>query len=130
MNTSVCIKNPIFKEEDLYLELDYENITNEEYSSIIIILKVCPSFVNQDIINISKEIIKRLRNEEITANKQNINTIRILYSLLKNISGTDELQIQIKKYYGCFIKSPVTTPVSAPKIMRKVSRKKSNVCPC
>ena len=135
MDMPIHVKNPIFTVSDLYLELDYENIPNEEYNEILIILKLCPSLVNEDILQIASEIIKRMEMREITVNHKNIDTVRRVYYLLQKIPETNDLQLQIRQYYGAFIKSPVASPVTTPKIMPKIPRKSSaqsreRYCPC
>ena len=60
--------------------------TNEEYNAVLIILKSCPSIVNEDILQIASEIIKRMEMREITVNHKNIDTVRRSYYLFKNYS--------------------------------------------
>lgn len=129
MQNLISVKNPIFQDEELYLELDYENISNLEYNAIIKILKSCPSLVDDDVINISHTIIGRMERHEITVNHINIDTIRRLYNLLQYIPDTHSLLLEIKRYYGAFIKSPVSSPVTPPKIMKKANNR-SKQCPC
>lgn len=132
MQNLMSVKNPIFQveDEDLILELDYENITNEEYNAIMKILKSCPTLVNNDVISISHEIIGRMERREIHANHLNIDTIRRLYYLLQYIPDTNSMQVEMRRYYGAFIKSPVASPVTPPKIMKKPSRGREKLCPC
>jgi hypothetical protein len=134
MEIPIRMKNPIFTDSELYLELDYENIPIREYNAILIILNSCPSLVNEDILQISSEIIKRMEMREITANSKNIDTVRRLYYLLQNIPETNDLQLQIRHYYGAFIKSPVASPVTPPKIMPKPrkssTQSRERYCPC
>ena len=132
MQNLMSVKNPIFQdeEEDLILELDYENITNEEYNAIIKILKYCPTLVNNDIISISHTIIGRMERREIHANHLNIDTVRRLYNLLQYIPETNSIQLEFRRYFGAFIKSPVASPVTPPKIMKKAPREREKLCPC
>ena len=129
MQNLMSVKNPIFQDEELTLELDYENITNEEYNVIMRILRSCPSTVDNEVINISHTIIGRMERREITANHINIDTIRRLYDQLHHIPDTGSIRLKIRKHFGAFIKSPVSSPVTPPKIMKKATRR-SNHCPC
>ena len=131
MQNLMSVKNPIFQDEDeeLTLELDYENITNEEYNVIMKILRSCPSTVDNEVINISHTIIGLMERREITANRLNIDTIRRLYDHLHHIPDTCNIQLDIRKHFGAFIKSPASSPVTPPKIMKKAPRR-SNHCPC
>ena len=113
---------------DLLLVFDHPNISIEEYNDIIDTLRNCPSLVNNDIISISHEIIKRMNEGKIEKNTINIITIQRLYSILKRIPDIRDINTNFSFYYKIFMNSPTTSPVSPPsfpKIMKKV--KKQNI---
>ena len=119
--------DPPSSEKDLLLVFDLPNISIEEYNVILDTLRSCPSLVNNDIISISHEIIKRMNKGKIEKNKINIIMIQRLYSILKKIPDMRDLQKDFSIYYKNFMNSPATSPVSPPpypKIMKKVKKKK------
>jgi|TARA_B110000971_G_C19648146_1_gene336536 hypothetical protein len=109
---------------DLYLVLDFENIPIRDYYDILLILKHSPSIVNDDIINISEEIISRMESRGIDIGcKVSIAVINNVYAMLHSIPDTSHLTNQIKSLYQYMTKSPAISPVSSPKqpkIMKKV----------
>ena len=110
---------------DLLLIFDHPNISIEGYNDIIDTLRSCPSLVNNDIISISHEIIKRMNEGEIEKNRINIITIQHLYSILKRIPDIKDICTNFSFYYRTFMNSPATSPVSpppCPKVMKKVKK--------
>ena len=109
---------------DLLLVFDHPNISIEEYNDIINTLRSCPSLVNNDIISISHEIIKRMNEGKIEKNRINIITIQRLFSILKRIPDIKNIYTHFSFYYRIFMDSPATSPVSPPypKVMKKVKK--------
>ena len=131
-NMEFSIENPFF--EGFPLILDLPNIADETYNEILSILKYSPSLVNEDVISITEEIIQRIENEEFSSSPLNVTTIKNLFSLLKRIPDTRELQYRLKFYYSNMVCSPISSPVSPPHIPKKMKKCKrgliGNVFPC
>ena len=87
---------------DLLLIFDHPNISIEGYNDIIDTLRSCPSLVNNDIISISHEIIKRMNEGEIEKNRINIITIQHLYSILKRIPDIKDICTNFSFYYRSY----------------------------
>ena len=125
-------KNPIL--EDLYLVFDLHNIKNETFGEILEIIKYCSSLVNDDVISIAEEILKRIEEKKFLPSPLNITIIKNLFSLVKRIPDTRELQYSIKYYYSNIVSSPISSPVSPPPIPKKMKKSKDRlndkVCPC
>ena len=131
-NMEFSIENPFF--EGFPLILDLPNIANETYNEILSILKYSPSLVDEDVISITEEIIQRIENEEFSPSPLNVTVIKNLFSLLKRIPNTKELQYRLKFYYSNMVSSPISSPVSPPPITKKMKKCKrgiiGKVCPC
>tara|TARA_B110000285_G_scaffold195901_1_gene226502 strand:+ start:207 stop:686 length:480 start_codon:yes stop_codon:yes gene_type:complete len=111
---------------ELYLELDYKNIPSYEYYNILLILKHCPSLVDEEIISISEEIIHRMHTNVMDDSRTARSIINSVYTMLHGIPDTKHLIEQIKNYYQSFINSPSISPVSSPqkpKLMKKMKVK-------
>jgi hypothetical protein len=126
------IENPFF--EGFPLILDLPNIKNETYNEILSILKYSPSLVDDDIISIAEEIILRIQKEKFLSSPLNVTIVKNLFSLVKRIPDTRELQYRIRFYYSNIVSSPISSPVSPPPIPKKMKKSKcrliDKVCPC
>ena len=120
MNT---IENILFEESisSLRLELDFKNIPTKEYCEIILILKYCPSLVNNDIVAISEEIIWRIESMVFTLDKDTYKMIINLHSMLCKIPHTSKIINQLIVYCPWISKSPAVDPVVSPKAMKKAN---------
>lgn len=132
METS--FKNPILESYDLDLIFDLPNIKNETFGEILEIIKYCSSLVNTDIIYIAEELTYRMQEKLIQPSLRNVKMIQNLYSLIKRIPNTYDLQCRIKVIYGDMVQSPISSPVSPPPIPKKMKKSKSylrkKMCPC
>lgn len=126
------VENPFF--EGFPLILDLPNIKNETYNEILSVLKYSPSLVDDDIISIAEEIIHRFEQEVFPSSHLNVTIIKNLFSLVKRIPNTIDLQYRIKFYYSNMVSSPISSPVSPPPIPKKMKKSKGRlidkVCPC
>ena len=126
------IENPFF--EGFPLILDLPNIKNETYNEILTILKYSPSLVNDDVISIAEEILKRIEEKKFLSSPLNITIVKNLFSLVKRIPDTRELQYRINFYYSNIVSSPISSPVLPPPIPKKMKKSKGRftdkVCPC
>lgn len=127
-------KNPILEDLDLDLVFDIPNIKNETFGEILEIIKYCSSLVNPDIICIAEELSYRMQEKLIELSPTNIKTIKNLYSLIRRIPNTYDLQCRLKFVYGNLLNSPISSPVSPPPIPKKMKKSKSylreKICPC
>ena len=126
------IENPFF--EGFPLILDLPNIKNETYNEILTILKYSPSLVDGDVISIAEEILQRIEGKKFLTSPLNVTIVKNLFSLVKRIPNTRDLQYRIKFYYSDMVNSPVSSPVSPPPIPKKmkksIGRIIDKVCPC
>ena len=126
------VENPFF--EGFPLILDLENIKNETYNEILSVLKYSPSLVDDDIISIAEEILKRIEEEKFLASPLNVTIVKNLFSLIKRVPHTRELQYRIRFNYSNMVSSPISSPVSPPPIPKKMKKSKGRlldkVCPC
>ena len=126
------IENPFFGGFPLILDLP--NIKNETYNEILSILKYSPSLVDDDIISIAEEILKRIEEKKFLSSPLNVTIVKNLFSLVKRIPNTIDLQYRIKFYYSNIVGSPISSPVSPPPIPKKMKKCRGRlidkVCPC
>lgn len=126
------IENPFFGGFPLILDLP--NIKNETYNEILSILKYSPSLVDDDIISIAEEILKRIEEKKFLTSPLNITIVKNLFSLVKRIPNTIDLQYRIRFYYSNIVGSPISSPVSPPPIPKKMKKCRGRlidkVCPC
>ena len=126
------IENPFF--EGFPLILDLPNIKNETYNEILTILKYSPSLVDGDVISIAEEILQRIEVKKFLTSPLNVTIVKNLFSLVKRIPNTRDLQYRIKFYYSDMVNSPVSSPVSPPPIPKKMKKSRGRiidkVCPC
>lgn len=126
------IENPFF--EGFPLILDLPNIKNETYNEILTILKYSPSLVDGDVISIAEEILQRIEQEKFLTSPLNVTIVKNLFSLIKRIPDTRELQYRIKFNYSNMVSSPISSPVSPPPIPKKMKKSRGRiidkVCPC
>lgn len=126
------IENPFF--EGFPLILDLPNIKNETYNEILTILKYSPSLVDDDVISIAEEILQRIEGKKFITSPLNVTIVKNLFSLVKRIPDTRELQYRIKFYYSDMVSSPISSPVSPPPIPKKMKKSRGRiidkVCPC
>ena len=126
------IENPFF--EGFPLILDLPNIKNETYNEILSILKYSPSLVDDDIISIAEEIILRIEEKKFLSSPLNVTIVKNLFSLVKRIPNTIDLQYRIRFYYSNIVGSPISSPVSPPPIPKKMKKCRGRlidkVCPC
>ena len=126
------IENPFF--EGFPLILDLPNIKNETYNEILTIIKYSPSLVDDDVISIAEEILQRIEGKKFLTSPLNVTIVKNLFSLVKRIPNTRELQYRIKFYYSDMVNSPISSPVSPPPIPKKmkksIGRIIDKVCPC
>lgn len=126
------IENPFFGGFPLILDLP--NIKNETYNEILSILKYSPSLVDDDIISIAEEILKRIEEKKFLSSPLNVTIVKNLFSLVKRIPNTIDLQYRIRFYYSNIVGSPISSPVSPPPIPKKMKKCRGRlidkVCPC
>ena len=126
------IENPFF--EGFPLILDLPNIKNETYNEILTILKYSPSLVDGDVISIAEEILQRIEEEKFLTSPLNVTIVKNLFSLIKRIPDTRELQYRIRFNYSNMVSSPISSPVSPPPIPKKMKKSRGRiidkVCPC
>lgn len=126
------IENPFF--EGFPLILDLPNIKNETYNEILTILKYSPSLVDGDVISIAEEILQRIEQEKFLTSPLNVTIVKNLFSLIKRIPDTRELQYRIRFNYSNMVSSPISSPVSPPPIPKKMKKSRGRiidkVCPC
>ncbi len=127
-------KNPIPEDLDLYLVFDLPNIKSETFGEILEIIKYCSSLVNHDIISIAEELEYRMQEKLIELSPTNVKTIQNLYSLIRRMPNTYDLQCRLKFVYGSLLNSPISSPVSPPPIPKKMKKSKGylreKMCPC
>lgn len=114
---------------DLRLELDFENITTKEFYYIVVTIKHCPSLVNDDIVSISEEMVKRIKTDTLhNIDKNTVNLFKILYQSLQSILNTSDLIEEMKYFCPWLVCSPSISPVRPPTVM-DVSNTRFNIIP-
>lgn len=103
------------------LDFDFENLSISDFEIITKILILCPSIVNEDIIQISNEIIKRFSRNEIIFNEKDFLSIKYIYNNLRRIPNTEGQRSLIYEYYSAFLDdSPSVSPVRSPQKIEKI----------
>ena len=108
--------DPIPLGTELYLEFDLNVQSIIQLGEITRTIRDCSSLVNEDILNISDEIIDRFLNDKVPQHRNILLSIKYIYNTLQGIPGSHDRRDTIYRYYSLLINSsPSVSPVETPR---------------